>query len=85
MENQQTKISTQKKKNSYLMNCDLGHLQSSVDENKMFIGKISVRSVRKLSYFDQQTIVGGPHFNLTNGEISIICSSFFVKFIFQIF
>ena len=57
---------------SYLMNWDLGHLQSSVDENKIAIRKISIRSIRKLSYFDQQTIVGGPHFNLTNGEISII-------------
>ena len=69
---------------SYLMNWDLGYLQSSVDENKIAIRKISIRSIRKLSYFDQQTIVGGPHFNLTNGEISIIFSVFFVKYIFQI-
>ena len=69
---------------SYLMNWDLGYLQSSVDENKIAIRKISIRSIRKLSYFDQQTIVGGPHFNLTNGEISINFFVFFVKFIFQI-
>ena len=67
-----------------LMNWDLGYLQSSVDENKIAIRKIPVRSIRKLSYFDQQTIVGGPHFNLTNGAISIIFSFFFGKFIFQI-
>ena len=69
---------------SYLMNWDLGYLQSSVDENKIAIRKSSIRSIRKLSYFDQQTIVGGPHFNLTNGEISFILHYFFVKFIFQI-
>ena len=70
---------------SYLMNWDLGHIQSSVDDIKIAIRKISIRSIRKLFYFDQQTIVGGPHFNLTNGEISIMFSFFvFVKFIFQI-
>ena len=68
---------------SYLMNWDLGHLQSSVDENKMAIIKISIRSIRKLSYFVQQTIVGGPHFNLTNGEISIMFSFFFCKIHFS--
>ncbi len=72
------------KKNIFgFLNWILGHLQSSVDENKIAIRKISIRSIRKLSYFDQQTIVGGPHFNLTNGEISITFSSFFVKFIFK--
>ena len=54
----------------------LGHLQSSADESKIAIGKISIRAIQKLSYFDQQTIVGGPNFNLTNGEISIIFPSF---------
>ena len=80
-ENQQTKIS--KKQISHLMNWDLGHLQSSVDENKIAIRKISIRSIRKLSYFDQQTIVDGPHFNLTNGEISIVFSLFFCKIHFS--
>ena len=68
---------------SYLMNWDLGYLQSSVEENKIAIRKISIRSIRKLSYFDQQTIVGGPHSNLTNGEISIIFPSFFCKIHFS--
>ena len=82
---QQTKISTQKKTFfSCLVNWDLGHLQSSDDENKVAIREIPIRSIRKLSYFDQQTIVGGPHFNLTNGEISFIFPDLFVKIIFQI-
>ena len=80
-ENQQTKISTQNF--FYLMNWDLGHLQWCVDENKIAIRKISIRSIRKLSCFDQQTIVGGPDFNLTNGEISIIFSIYFCKIIFS--
>ena len=68
---------------SYLMNWALSHPQWSVDENKIAIRKISIRSIRKLSYFDQQTIVGGPHFNLTNGEISIIFSFIFCKIHFS--
>ena len=68
---------------SCFLNWILGHLQSSDDENKINIRKISIRSIRKLSYFDQQTIVGGPHFNLTNGKISFIFSSLFVKIICQ--
>ena len=67
---------------SYLMNWDLGHLQSSVDENKIAIGEISIRAIRKLSYFDQQTIVDGPNFNLTNGKIFFIFHYFFVNSIF---
>ena len=57
---------------SGFLNWILGHLQSSDDENKIAIREISIRAIQKLSYLDQQTIVGGPHFNLTNGEISII-------------
>ena len=59
---------------SYLLNLDLGHLQPPADENKMVIGKISIRAIQKLSYFDQQTIVDGPNFNLTNGKISYFFS-----------
>ena len=55
---------------SGFLNWILGHLQSSDDENKIAIREIPIRSIRKLSYFDQQTIAGGPHFNLTNGKIS---------------
>ena len=47
-----------------LLNWILGHLQSSDDENKIAIREISIGAVQKLSYLDQQTIVGGPHFNL---------------------
>ena len=69
---------------SGFLNWILGHLQSSDDDNKIAIREISIRAIQKLSCCDQQTIVGGPHFNLTNGEISIIFPYFFVKFIFQI-
>ena len=62
---------------------NLGHLQSSDDANKIAIRKISIRAIQKLSYLDWQTIVGGPHFNLTNGEISIIFSVYFCKIHFS--
>ena len=62
---------------SGLLNWILGHLQSSDDENKMAIGKISIRAIQKLSYLDQQTIVDGPNFNLTNGKISFVFSIIF--------
>ena len=69
---------------SGFLNRILGHLQSSDDENKIAIREISIRAIQKLSYLDQEMIVGGPHFNLTNGEMYIIFPSIFVKFIFQI-
>ena len=56
---------------SGFLNWILGHLQSSDDENKISIREISIRAIQKPSYLDQQTIVGGPHFNLTNGNFSI--------------
>ena len=68
---------------SGFLNWILGHLQSSDDENKIAIRKIPIRSIQKLSYLDQQTIVGGPHFNLTNGEISVIFPVFFCKIHFS--
>ena len=55
---------------SVFLNWILGHLQSSDDENKIAIREISIRAIQKLSYCDQQTIVSGPNFNLTNGKIS---------------
>ena len=67
---------------SYLLNWDLGHLQSSDDENEILIREISIRAIQKLSYLDQQTIVGGPNFNLTNGKIFFIFHYFFVHSIF---
>ena len=67
---------------SGFLNWILGHLQSSDDENKIAIGEISIRAIQKLSYLDQQTIVGGPNFNLTNGKISFIFHYFFVHSIF---
>ena len=51
---------------SCLSNLNLGHLQSSTDENKMTIGKISIRTIQKLADCGQQTIVGGPNCKLTN-------------------
>ena len=68
---------------SGFLNWILGHLQSSHDENKIAIREISIRAIQKLSYCDQQTIVGGPHFNFTNGEISIIFSVYFCKIHFS--
>ena len=53
---------------SGFLNWILGHLQSSDDENKIAIREISIRAIQKLSDLDQQTIVGGPNFNLTNGK-----------------
>ena len=67
---------------SGFLNWILGHLQSSADENKIAIGEISIRAIQKLSDLDQQTIVGGPNFNLTNGKISFIFHYFFVHSIF---
>ena len=64
------------------LNWILGHLQSSDDENKIAIREISIRAIQKLSYLDQQTIVDGPNFNLTNGKISFIFHYFFVHSIF---
>ena len=64
------------------LNWILGHLQSSDDENKIAIRKISIRAIQKLSYCDQQTIADGPKFNLTNGIFSIIFPFFFVHSIF---
>ena len=66
---------------SGFLNWILGHLQSSDDENKIAIGEISIRAIQKLSYLDQQTIVDGPNFNLTNGKISFF-SLFFRSFHF---
>ena len=57
---------------SGFLNWILGHLQSSDDENKIAIREISIRAIQKLSYLDQQTIVGGPNFNLTNGRFSYV-------------
>ena len=57
---------------SCLLNLNLGHLQSSADENKMAIAEISNRAIQKLSLCDQQTIVGGPNFNVTNGKMFVI-------------
>ena len=68
---------------SGFLNWILGHLQSSDDENKIAIREISIRAIQKLFYCDQQTIVSGPNFNLTNGEISIIFSFFFCKIHFS--
>ena len=67
---------------SGFLNWILGHLQSSDDENKIAIREISIRAIQKLSDLDQQTIVGGPNFNLTNGKISFIFHYFFVHSIF---
>ena len=67
---------------SGFLNWILGHLQSSDDENKIAIREISIRAIQKLSYCDQQTIVDGPNFNLTNGKISYIFSLFFRSFHF---
>ena len=53
-----------------------------MDKNKIAIREISIRAIQKLSDLDQQTIVGGPHFNLTNGDISFIFHYFFVHSIF---
>ena len=66
-----------------LLNWILGHLQSSTDENKMVIWKIFIRAIQKLSYFDQQTIVDGPNFNLTNSKISMIFHYCFRSFHFS--
>ena len=67
---------------SGFLNWILGHLQSPDDENKMAIREISIRAIQKLSDLDQQTIVGGPNFNLTNGKISFIFQYFFIPTIF---
>ena len=67
---------------SGFLNWILGHLQSSDDENKIAIREISIRAIQKLSYCDQQTIVDGPNFNLTNGKISFIFHYFFVHSVF---
>ena len=61
----------------------LGHLQSSDDDNKIVIGEISIRAIQKLSYLDQQTIVDGPNFNLTNGKFSYVFHLFFRSFHFH--
>ena len=62
---------------SGFLNWILGHLQSSDDENKIASREISIRAIQKLSYLDQQTIVDGPNFNLTNGKISYVFRLFF--------
>ena len=67
---------------SGFLNWILGHLQSSDDENKIAIREISIRAIQKVSALDQQPIVGGPNFNLTNGKISFIFHYFFVHSIF---
>ena len=67
---------------SCLLNWILGHLQSSDDANKIAIREISIRAIQKLSDLDQQTIAGGPNFNLTNGKISFIFHYFFCSFHF---
>ena len=67
---------------SCLLNWNLDHQQSSDDKNKIAIREISIRAIQKLSDLDQQTIVGGPNFNLTNGKISFIFHYFFVHSIF---
>ena len=67
---------------SGFLNWILGNLQSSDDENKIAIREISIRAIQKLSDLDQQTIVDGPHFNLTNGKISFIFHYFlFIPFL----
>ena len=63
---------------SAFLNWILGHLQSSDDEDKTAIRENFIRSIQKLSYCDQQTIVGGPNFNLTNGKNLFI----FIYFLF---
>ena len=63
---------------SGFLNWILGHLQSSDDENKIAIREIPIRAIQKLSYCDQQTIVDGPNFHLTNGNNSFIFHYFFV-------
>ena len=67
---------------SGFLNWILGHLQSSDDENKIAIREISIRAIQKLSDLDQQTIVGGPNFNLTNVKKLFIFPYFFVNSIF---
>ena len=67
---------------SGFLNWILGHLQSSDDENKIAIREISIRAIQKLSDLDQQTIVDGPNFNLTNGKFFIIFLYFMVHSIF---
>ena len=79
------KFAAYKKHFSGFLNWILGHLQSSDDENKIAIGEISIRAIQKRSDLDQQTIVGGPNFNLTNGKISFIFLCFFVHSIFSKF
>ena len=64
------------------LNWILGHLQSSDDENKIAIREISIRAIPKLSDLDQQTIVDGPNFHLTNGKLSFIFHYFFAHSIF---
>ena len=63
---------------SGFLNWVLGDLQSSDDENKIAIRGISIRAIQKLSYRDQQTIVDGPNFNLTNCKFSSVFSPYFV-------
>ena len=62
---------------SGFLNWIFGHPQSSDDENKIAIREISIRAIQKLSYCDQQTIVGGPNFNLTNCKIPFFFHLFF--------
>jgi hypothetical protein len=76
------KIHGLQKTKSGFLNWILGQLQSSVDENKIAIRQISIRAIQKLSDLDQQTIVDGPNFNLTNGEIFFVFPSFFSHSIF---
>ena len=64
---------------SGFLNWILGHLQSSDDENKIAIREISIRAIQKLSDLDQQTIVDGPNFKLTNLRFF---THFFVNSIF---
>ena len=68
---------------SCFLNLILGHLQSSDDENKIAFTEISIRAIQKLSYCDQQTIVSGPNFNLTNCQISFFFQLLFRQFNFR--
>ena len=63
---------------SGFLNWILGHLQSSDDENKIVIRELPI-----LSDLDQQTIVGGPKFTLTNEKIFHFLH-FFKLFLVQI-
>ena len=49
-----------------MLDQNLRHLVSPLDENEMAIEETSIRTIQNLSCCHEQTIVGGPNFNLTN-------------------